>query len=340
MLAWIPVDLYILGLEAPLTLHLSRLGVFIFMVCLAVIRPHSTSLHRGQASLVLLVVVMLSFFWITNLELQTINWTESNIFVKSSYAHIPILILMLLCLFPLTVVEFAALFLLIISSTIALASNIMMPANMLLEMGTLWIVISVGFIGLIVSASLLYYVRDLITKTRRDDMTGGFRRDYGEQILTALFEIYKRKQEPLSVLFIDLDKFKYVNDTFGHEAGDQVLIAAAQSLLDIIRTQDTFIRWGGEEFLLVCPGLNLYDIPALFDRLANHGIGYRPDGLKQTASCGAAELFEDRIESLSDIIALADERLYKAKSDGRNRVCLGDDQQYIFIRNSGNVGEQ
>lgn len=331
MLGWIPVDLYILGQRGITLLTALRVGVAVIMLITAFMRPNTRSLIIGQLSLFFLVAVMMAFFSVANVELQAINWDHTNIFVKSSYAHLPVLILMLLCLFPLTVIEFSAYFILIFAVTLGVAVNASAPAFMLVEVGTLWIVGSVGLLALMVSLSLLYYVLSLINITSRDDMTGCYRREHGEILLDTLFALSKRKKDPLSIVFVDLDHFKSVNDNFGHDFGDRVLIEAARSMGVVTRHEDSLIRWGGEEFLIVCPGLKLDDMHLIFDRLKEGGIGFRPDGVKQTASCGAAGLLEDNVEDLAALIALADKRMYKAKESGRNLVFLKNDESFRFV---------
>ena len=220
MLAWIPIDLYVLDYETVKVLTFTRVLFAVIMLSVAFYKPVTTNLRKGQLSLFFLIAIMVSFFAFANIELQHVNWDDTNVFIKSAYAHIPILILILLCLFPLTMFEFSALFIFVFAVTLGLGFQVTTPAFMLVETGTLWIVISVGLLALIASTSLLYYVLKLLRTMSHDDMTKCFRRDHGETLLATLLEIYKRKEEPLAIAFIDLDNFKAVNDDFGHEAGD------------------------------------------------------------------------------------------------------------------------
>jgi diguanylate cyclase (GGDEF)-like protein len=120
-------------------------------------------------------------------------------------------------------------------------------------------------------------------------------------------------------VLIDIDRFKTVNDTFGHQVGDQVLRELSALFKRTVRTYDTVVRWGGEEFLLVLPGVSLEDAQRLADRIrrAVEAIEF-PGAGRITLSAGAAGLGLDY--SFEEMLATADRRLYQAKSSGRNCV--------------------
>jgi len=125
---------------------------------------------------------------------------------------------------------------------------------------------------------------------------------------------------PLSVVLVDLDAFKRVNDTYGHNAGDDVLRGVARLLQQRGRLSDTVGRWGGEEFVLVCPDTSVTGALGLAEQLRERiarqafvGVG------RQTASFGVAEAAPG--EAPASLIARADAAMYAAKSAGRNRVC-------------------
>jgi diguanylate cyclase (GGDEF)-like protein len=125
----------------------------------------------------------------------------------------------------------------------------------------------------------------------------------------------------LAFVLLDLDHFKLVNDRYGHPAGDQVLAEFSQLLTGLVRTSDELGRWGGEEFVILmrraAPGEALFLADRLRRAIAAHtftGVG------SLTASFGVAELGSD--DSLEELIALADEALYRAKTSGRNRTCV------------------
>jgi diguanylate cyclase (GGDEF)-like protein len=152
-----------------------------------------------------------------------------------------------------------------------------------------------------------------------DPLTGIANRRGGERHIASEISRAKREKRPLSCILVDIDRFKAVNDTFGHQAGDQVLRDISALLRRTVRAYDILVRWGGEEFLLVLPGVTLDAARLLAERLRGavealdtHGVG------RITISAGVAE-FGDEFD-LPSTLRTADQRLYHAKSAGRNRV--------------------
>jgi diguanylate cyclase (GGDEF)-like protein len=122
---------------------------------------------------------------------------------------------------------------------------------------------------------------------------------------------------------IDLDRFKAVNDQYGHATGDAVIRAFARTVPGQLRTPDRLGRWGGEEFLLVLPGTSLHELPALFMRLRGAFTSAVVPGMPQPHGCtfsmGGAEAGRDG-SSFEVLVRVADRRLYKAKAAGRDRL--------------------
>lgn len=135
------------------------------------------------------------------------------------------------------------------------------------------------------------------------------------------FQLSRRNRQPYTLAIVDLDFFKKINDNFGHDAGDEVLIAVAKAIKSSIRTQDSFGRYGGEEWLLVLNNANKEDVQVIFERiktsLAAIQIEQIPDDYKVTFSLGASQIQKGDI-SLNSVIKRADECLYKAKENGRD----------------------
>ncbi|RLJ71427.1 two-component system cell cycle response regulator [Hydrogenivirga caldilitoris] len=167
-----------------------------------------------------------------------------------------------------------------------------------------------------------------------DPLTGLFNRRYMKEILEKEFMRAKRYNLPLSLLMIDIDFFKKINDTYGHTVGDQVLIEVSRRLLNSLRQIDSASRWGGEEFLVVLPNTGRRGAIAVGERIREE-VAKEPvvtdkgDKIWATVSVGVASLegSTDEYESLKpgDMIELADKALYRAKRSGRNRVlCLQD----------------
>ena len=152
-----------------------------------------------------------------------------------------------------------------------------------------------------------------------DKLTGVSNRYRVEQVLRDELERASRYGHPLSMILFDLDYFKQINDNHGHLAGDMVLKTVVAFVQQIIRSNDTLGRWGGEEFMLLAPEANLAQAIHLAEKVRQSIACCAVDGMGQiTVSCGVAELRPgDREE---DLIKRADDALYAAKRQGRNRV--------------------
>ena len=122
----------------------------------------------------------------------------------------------------------------------------------------------------------------------------------------------------------DIDHFKAVNDTYGHQTGDQVLKAVAKSVKDVLREGDTLMRYGGEEFLAVLPGAGETDVRALGERVRrvveSTVVAYDAKEIKVTISLGAVSFPSVNVTDLEDLIRQADASMYDAKKSGRNRL--------------------
>lgn len=152
-----------------------------------------------------------------------------------------------------------------------------------------------------------------------DALTGIANRRQLEQLLRREILIAERYHHPFSVILFDIDHFKQVNDTFGHEAGDTVLKGVADLVNTNLRAIDVLGRWGGEEFLTLTPDTTVQQALQLAERLRQRieGVDIAPAG-KITASFGVAT-YQSK-ESPPDLVRRADQALYKAKEGGRNRV--------------------
>ncbi len=156
-----------------------------------------------------------------------------------------------------------------------------------------------------------------------DPLTGIHNRGYLMKRGDEEFERVRRNARPLGCIMIDLDNFKRVNDTRGHIAGDSVLIAVAERLKNGVRPYDVVGRFGGEEFMVLLPDTSFEQNVIVANRLCEliWKTPFELDGesLPVTVSLGVA-CFTKADRSLNDLINRADEGLYKAKADGRNRV--------------------
>lgn len=156
---------------------------------------------------------------------------------------------------------------------------------------------------------------------RTDALTGISNRYHIEECVEKEIEALARYDRPLSIILFDIDHFKRINDTLGHEAGDQVLQRVSQEVKACLRLNDRIGRWGGEEFLILAGNTALTDAVPLAERLREHIARLAFSGLEQvTVSMGVAEGRPE--ESVKALVARADAAMYEAKHGGRNRVVL------------------
>jgi diguanylate cyclase (GGDEF)-like protein len=163
----------------------------------------------------------------------------------------------------------------------------------------------------------------LVEATETDPLTGLGNRRRLERTLAAALTRAERFAEPLSVLIVDLDHFKHVNDTFGHQLGDEVLMATATAIGNTVRTYDEVARLGGEEFVIVAPATDLAGALHLAERLRvvipTACQQLLPETWHQYASTGVAA-FPEHGTDVASLLASADDALYQAKAAGRNAV--------------------
>ncbi|AZO74730.1 MULTISPECIES: GGDEF domain-containing protein [unclassified Mesorhizobium] len=156
-----------------------------------------------------------------------------------------------------------------------------------------------------------------------DGLTGMQNRRYFDDALREYLDEFGRIDKPVGLMILDLDHFKQVNDTHGHDVGDEVLRAVAQCVRGMTRYHDVVARLGGEEFAVVTPNMDAELLARFAERIrkaiANMSILSGNVRLKVTTSVGLAVW--DRKESAEDFYRRADRQLYEAKKQGRNRVC-------------------
>ncbi len=172
---------------------------------------------------------------------------------------------------------------------------------------------------------------ELEEETRRDSLTGVYNRAYLDHFLGREFDNSTRHKWPLSVAFADLDNFKNINDSFGHQAGDRILQATARILRGNTRETDLIARYGGEEFVVVLPATDAQTARSICERIVlafrntGHVIGSEHAKVTISIGCathGAQTLFD----CVADFVKAADQALYTAKMRGRNRSVPFDRQ--------------
>ncbi len=163
-----------------------------------------------------------------------------------------------------------------------------------------------------------------------DPLIGIYNRRYLDRRLGNEVARAKRYGLPLSVLMVDIDRFKQINDKFGHQAGDLVLAYLGKLILGVIRQTDIAARYGGEEIVIIAPGTHGAIAGGLAERLRQHiethelvltSEAAERRTIQITVSIGVAEMCGE-IDKAGEIVACADHALYQAKKDGRNRVVV------------------
>ena len=172
-------------------------------------------------------------------------------------------------------------------------------------------------------------MRRLYESSTRDPLTGADNRRNMDSRLQAEIAFAQRHRRPLSVILLDIDHFKSVNDRYGHQAGDQVLKSVAAVVRSQLRTEDAFARYGGEEFVIVLRDTTVPQATLVAERvrerISKTQVEIGSGTIAVTVSAGCASLSCSLGGSTEELIGVADRRLYKAKRSGRNCVVSGDE---------------
>jgi diguanylate cyclase (GGDEF)-like protein len=167
-------------------------------------------------------------------------------------------------------------------------------------------------------------LQQLYSTSVTDALTGASNRENFDTQLASELSYTRRHKSDCSVVMFDLDHFKKINDTYGHQAGDDVLVAVAKAVRKELRAEDVFARYGGEEFAVIMRGIDARGAAALAERLraAASALVIQSGGhsIRVTLSAGCASARELDDPRGEDLVGAADRRLYAAKRGGRNRV--------------------
>jgi len=169
--------------------------------------------------------------------------------------------------------------------------------------------------------------------SQTDGLTGVDNRRHIEERLTEMYEHAARLNEPLAVVMCDVDHFKSVNDTLGHQAGDAVLKQLAEVLRTSAREIDRVGRYGGEEFVVLLPGSNVEDAAAFAERVRRAveatEFAYPGGTVRRTLSAGVAAWPHPDVRHQEALVKAADDALYAAKEFGRNRIVAYGSEEYL-----------
>lgn len=182
--------------------------------------------------------------------------------------------------------------------------------------------------------------RELERLSISDGLTGLYNHRHIHGLLAEEFERVERTKDCMSVAMFDLDRFKSVNDTYGHPAGDRVLVEMADILRETAREIDRLARYGGEEFMVLMPETCIDDAAVFVERVRREvarrsfDVG-RDEPLKMTLSAGVASYPHALIGDLETLVRLADESLYEAKESGRDKIVRFDERAVDAAQTSG-----
>lgn len=186
-------------------------------------------------------------------------------------------------------------------------------------------------IGLVISK--------MIAKTKRlseeDHLTKTFNRRHLEYLANKEILITQETRTPFSIIMLDIDHFKKINDTYGHAAGDCAIVSCVNTIKKVIRSSDHIGRLGGEEFCILLPNTQLHHAAILAERiretLQNETVKWNCHEFKMTASFGLSSTTEDKDNQWSSLLHQADEAMYQAKKTGRNRIVVGNTINNLIV---------
>jgi diguanylate cyclase (GGDEF)-like protein len=317
---WIVVDMAVFPPEVWHELALARLAASIGFGAILAGRWNGDSTAGVYRALAALLAVPWAFFLFSYSHIAAFELDGLQKAIAAGYTFLPFVMLAGLSIFPLTLLECLAFAVPMVAMPL-LAAGITGPQLDLPSIAvTIWLLLLIVAVSALAGLSQLGFMIVFIREAIRDNMTGCFTRNSGEELLDLQFILASRVNAPLALAFIDLDHFKQVNDSFGHEAGDQVLRNATLQLRNNLRAGDILARWGGEEFVLIMPNSTLQQACQGLLRVYERGLGAAPDGRLITASIGVAERLADEAKDWTELVEIADARMYEAKQAGRNRI--------------------
>ncbi len=326
---WSLVDLLFLPGELWRELLLIRIISAAAFGLLAWQARKEPDLQRARFLLAGMLAVTPLFYLISDHWLQAYELTGTEQVVAELYALLPFVMIAGLTLFPLTLREllaFAAPMLAVVILSSIPQTNSEIPQ----AVSTIWLFTLILGVAMFASLNQLRYMLSQVNRASYDVLTGLLTRRAGIEMLDLQYRLTTMSESHLSILYLDLDHFKTVNDLYGHDAGDVVLKSAAQQLCATVRKGDSVIRWGGEEFIVILPTATPDEANDVISRIMTAGLGLRPDGKQVTASIGIAEIQADSAHDWKTLVELADHRMYTAKIQGRARSMGINESQLLW----------
>ncbi len=316
---WIPLDYLLLEAEDLGNIAFYRLMLFISMILLLFVNNARKRNLQHSLFCMTLMIAFPAIFYTASL-FQLVHSNASLI----GYSFIPFLLVAILSVFPLTMLEAAALGAGLIAT---LVYNDFYAGTLFTLDGfkDIWLISILLIIALWANQAQLHMLLRLYRQATRDPLTGLLNRRVMMERLNELTQRWEKnnKRPPVSVLMLDLDRFKRINDTHGHLTGDKVLQAFSQIMKDELRSSDILTRYGGEEFAAILPGTSLDNAVRASERIRirceqSWVTSKDNEPVRFTVSIGAGELKAG--EDLNEVLQRVDNSLYEAKKTGRNKV--------------------
>ncbi len=313
---WIVVDLVALPWHLGWQLALTRLLASAAFLALAFGFPRHEGRGWAWGAMGLMFAIPTIFFLYSHPLLAVHELSGLAGVVAASYAFLPFVMLAGLGIFPLTAAETLLFSLPVLASKGVLALFQLDALQWTTHLGSFWLLLLITVVAAFCGISQLHLMNALVERSAHDPLTGCVNRGSGEELLDRHLALAARHNRPLAVAFMDLDRFKAINDRYGHEAGDLVLRQAVEHIRRMLRGTDPLVRWGGEEFVAIFPDTGLDGAKEALERvLAAGGLGNRPDGEPLTVSVGLAESHEVDGDGAA-LVELADRRMYLGKRAG------------------------
>lgn len=315
---WIPFDYFLLNAEHFSAMIMPKLLLTAFLLPLGQIAVRKLSNIQLHIVFMLTILAACLFYFASMLILN--SGTPEPLL--AGYSYMPFMFVSMLGVFPLTINWSLALIAMILIIYLSL-ETVLGQLISVETANTLWMFFILSGIALWVQSSQLLILLKLYRESSRDPLTGVINRRVLMKCLSSSTQNASENACAFCLLMFDLDRFKRINDNYGHLTGDQVLKATAEILQKGLREQDIVARFGGEEFVAVLTGCRYQEAVAIAERIRANCFETQllaPNGevISLSTSVGVTEY--EAGEDISTTLNRADEALYQAKEQGRNRV--------------------
>jgi len=325
---WIPIDIFIVPNESLVSILSLRIAYSGLFVILGMLTNNAQKLNYAQLRLTAFVLIPCIFYFYSRLVLNS-NADEQSVLI--GYSFLPYLTVVLLAIFPLTLLEGIS-YATLVGITYFVSEIYFKKSLTIVSLGNIWLLTLLAGIAIWAQLAQLQMLLRLYREASRDPLTGLVNRRVLNKWLNLEITRAREHTQPLSVLLFDLDLFKKVNDTYGHLTGDKVLQTFSRLLKRDLSNYNLIGRYGGEEFIAVLPGKDKTAAINIAERIRKNCHTVETRGSENcivsfTVSIGVAELHDtDSIESL---IHRVDKGLYSAKMKGRDTVACEEEDSEI-----------